>query len=168
MWFCLLVNEEFLPDVSITQLSFLGNRLDYNSVCVFLNQLHLFAAKSKDADERKQIQKLQTFYRLYGSTLEGSTSKFIVCQNDVPCSNTAVKKTKQIHVSICKLLFPNLLYIIQKKHFWYLNPRNEILYSECIIVLSWGNLIILHYRWNCLIGKYIFVSGWKYWQIIMF
>uniref|UniRef100_A0A8C3L1P4 DExD/H-box helicase 60 n=1 Tax=Chrysolophus pictus TaxID=9089 RepID=A0A8C3L1P4_CHRPC len=37
-----------------------------------------------DADERKQIQKLQTFHRLYGSTLEGSTSKFIVCQKDAP------------------------------------------------------------------------------------
>lgn len=61
-------------------------------------------AKSKDADERKQIQKLQTFYRLYGSTLEGSTSKFIVHQNDVPCSNTAVKKAKQIHKSKAEII----------------------------------------------------------------
>lgn len=80
-----------------------------------MNQLYLFAAKSKDADGRKQIQKLQTFHRLYGSTLEGGTSKFIVCRKDASGkADGAMKKTK-IHVSICKLFFPNLLYIIQKK-----------------------------------------------------
>ncbi|XP_052546100.1 probable ATP-dependent RNA helicase DDX60 isoform X2 [Tympanuchus pallidicinctus] len=52
-------------------------------------------AKSKDAYERKQIQKLQTFHRLYGSTLEGSSSKFIVCQKDAAGKAAgAVKKTK--------------------------------------------------------------------------
>ncbi|XP_021250062.1 probable ATP-dependent RNA helicase DDX60 [Numida meleagris] len=62
-------------------------------------------AKSKDAFERKQIQKFQTFYRLYGSTLEGSNSKFIVRQNDVPGNvNTAVKKTKQIHKSKAEII----------------------------------------------------------------
>ncbi len=62
------------------------------------------AYSSARSDERKQIQKLQTFYRLYGSTLEGSTSKFIVHQNDVPCSNTAVKKAKQIHKSKAEII----------------------------------------------------------------
>ncbi|XP_048797846.1 probable ATP-dependent RNA helicase DDX60 isoform X3 [Lagopus muta] len=52
-------------------------------------------ARSKDAYERKQIQKLQTFHRLYGSTLEGSTAKFIVCQKDAAGKAAgAVKKTK--------------------------------------------------------------------------
>ncbi|XP_035408525.1 probable ATP-dependent RNA helicase DDX60 isoform X2 [Cygnus atratus] len=52
-------------------------------------------AKSKDPYERKQIQKLQTFYRFYGSTLQESTSKFIVCQKDAPGSaNNPVKKKK--------------------------------------------------------------------------
>ncbi|XP_042727098.1 probable ATP-dependent RNA helicase DDX60 [Lagopus leucura] len=52
-------------------------------------------AKSKDAYERKQIQKLQTFHRLYGSTLEGSTAKFVVCQKDaLGKAAGAVKKTK--------------------------------------------------------------------------
>ncbi|XP_072190962.1 probable ATP-dependent RNA helicase DDX60 [Excalfactoria chinensis] len=62
-------------------------------------------AKSKDADGRKQIQKLQTFHRLYGSTLEGSTAKFIVLQKDVPGNaNTAVKKNKQIHKSKAEII----------------------------------------------------------------
>ena len=36
--------------------------------------------------------------------MEGSTSKFIVHQNDVPCSNTAVKKAKQIHKSKAEII----------------------------------------------------------------
>ncbi|XP_047932164.2 probable ATP-dependent RNA helicase DDX60 isoform X2 [Anser cygnoides] len=52
-------------------------------------------AKSKDPYERKQIQKLQTFYRFYGSTLQEGTSKFIVCQKDAAGSaNNPVKKKK--------------------------------------------------------------------------
>ncbi|XP_038034268.1 probable ATP-dependent RNA helicase DDX60 isoform X1 [Anas platyrhynchos] len=52
-------------------------------------------AKSKDPYERKQIQKLQTFYRFYGSTLQEGTSKFVVCQKNAPGSaNNPVKKKK--------------------------------------------------------------------------
>uniref|UniRef100_A0A663DQ04 DExD/H-box helicase 60 n=1 Tax=Aquila chrysaetos chrysaetos TaxID=223781 RepID=A0A663DQ04_AQUCH len=40
-------------------------------------------AKSRDPKERRQIQKLQTFRHFYGSTLEDSTSKLIVRQDDV-------------------------------------------------------------------------------------
>uniref|UniRef100_A0A8C0B3S0 DExD/H-box helicase 60 n=1 Tax=Buteo japonicus TaxID=224669 RepID=A0A8C0B3S0_9AVES len=40
-------------------------------------------AKSRDPKERRQIQKLQTFHHFYGSTLEDSTSKLIVLQDDV-------------------------------------------------------------------------------------
>ncbi|NXC38386.1 DDX60 helicase, partial [Penelope pileata] len=62
-------------------------------------------AKSKDPSERRQIQKLQTFYRLYGGTLEGSTSKFIVHQKDVPGNtNTAVKKTKKVQKSKAEII----------------------------------------------------------------
>ncbi|NXI70028.1 DDX60 helicase, partial [Anseranas semipalmata] len=61
-------------------------------------------AKSKDLYKRKRIQKLQTFYRFYGSTLEDSTSKFIVHQKDVPGSaHTAVKKTK-MHKSKAEII----------------------------------------------------------------
>ncbi|NXF95120.1 DDX60 helicase, partial [Eubucco bourcierii] len=55
-------------------------------------------AKSKDARERKEIQKLQTFYRFYGSTLGDTTSKLIVLQEDVSVNaNAAVKKTQNKH-----------------------------------------------------------------------
>uniref|UniRef100_A0A8D0FEY2 DExD/H-box helicase 60 n=1 Tax=Strix occidentalis caurina TaxID=311401 RepID=A0A8D0FEY2_STROC len=40
-------------------------------------------AKSKAPEERRQIQKLQTFHHFYASTLEDSTSKLIVHQEDV-------------------------------------------------------------------------------------
>ncbi|NXY40816.1 DDX60 helicase, partial [Ceuthmochares aereus] len=57
-------------------------------------------AKSKDPEERRQIQKLQTFRRFYGSTLEGTTSKVIVQQEHVSGNaNTAVKKTHKKHKS---------------------------------------------------------------------
>ncbi|KFW71861.1 putative ATP-dependent RNA helicase DDX60, partial [Pygoscelis adeliae] len=57
-------------------------------------------AKSKDPQERRQIQKLQTFYHFYGSTLEDSTSKVIVYQEGVSGNaNAAVKKTQKKHKS---------------------------------------------------------------------
>ncbi|XP_075565812.1 putative ATP-dependent RNA helicase DDX60 isoform X2 [Pelecanus crispus] len=57
-------------------------------------------AKSKDPEERRQIQKLQTFRHFYGSTLEDSTSKLIVQQEDVSRNaNAAVKKTQKPHKS---------------------------------------------------------------------
>ncbi|XP_075607951.1 putative ATP-dependent RNA helicase DDX60 isoform X1 [Balearica regulorum gibbericeps] len=57
-------------------------------------------AKSKDPKERRQIQKLQTFRHFYGSTLEDSTSKLIVHQEDVARNaNAAVKKTQKKHKS---------------------------------------------------------------------
>ncbi|NXN73461.1 DDX60 helicase, partial [Himantopus himantopus] len=57
-------------------------------------------AKSKHPEERRQIQKLQTFYRFYGSTLENSTSKLIVHQEDVSGNDSAaVKKTQKKHKS---------------------------------------------------------------------
>ncbi|KFQ27307.1 putative ATP-dependent RNA helicase DDX60, partial [Mesitornis unicolor] len=57
-------------------------------------------AKSKDPEERKQIQKLQTFRHFYGSTLEDSTSKTIVLQKDASGNaNAAVKKTQKKHKS---------------------------------------------------------------------
>uniref|UniRef100_A0A8C8B629 DExD/H-box helicase 60 n=1 Tax=Otus sunia TaxID=257818 RepID=A0A8C8B629_9STRI len=40
-------------------------------------------AKSKAPEERRQIQKLQSFHHFYASTLEDSTSKLIVHQEDV-------------------------------------------------------------------------------------
>uniref|UniRef100_A0A663MAW2 DExD/H-box helicase 60 n=1 Tax=Athene cunicularia TaxID=194338 RepID=A0A663MAW2_ATHCN len=53
-------------------------------------------AKSKAPEERRQIQKLQTFHHFYGSTLEDSTSKLIVYQEDVSRNaNAAVKKTQK-------------------------------------------------------------------------
>uniref|UniRef100_A0A663DPU9 DExD/H-box helicase 60 n=1 Tax=Aquila chrysaetos chrysaetos TaxID=223781 RepID=A0A663DPU9_AQUCH len=62
-------------------------------------------AKSRDPKERRQIQKLQTFRHFYGSTLEDSTSKLIVRQDDVSGNaNAAVKKTQKKHVSIFKRL----------------------------------------------------------------
>ncbi|XP_064305825.1 probable ATP-dependent RNA helicase DDX60 [Phalacrocorax carbo] len=57
-------------------------------------------AKSKDPEERRQIQKLQTFRHFYGSTLEDSASKLIVHQEDVSGhANSAVKKTQKKHKS---------------------------------------------------------------------
>ncbi|XP_009994301.1 PREDICTED: probable ATP-dependent RNA helicase DDX60 [Chaetura pelagica] len=55
-------------------------------------------AKSKTPEERRQIQKLQTFNQFYGSTLEGSAAKLIVNQEDVS-RNAAVKKTQKKHKS---------------------------------------------------------------------
>ncbi|XP_067993227.1 probable ATP-dependent RNA helicase DDX60 isoform X1 [Melanerpes formicivorus] len=55
-------------------------------------------AKSKDAKERRQIQKFQTFQIFYGSTLGNTTSKVIVPQEDVSGNaNAAVKKTQNKH-----------------------------------------------------------------------
>ncbi|NXD80228.1 DDX60 helicase, partial [Halcyon senegalensis] len=57
-------------------------------------------AKSKDPEERRQVQKLQTFYHFYGSTLEDSPSKLIVQQEVVSeNANAAVKKTQKKHKS---------------------------------------------------------------------
>ncbi|KFP76553.1 putative ATP-dependent RNA helicase DDX60, partial [Acanthisitta chloris] len=62
-------------------------------------------AKSKDPKERKQIQKLQTFQRFYGSTLEDSTSKLIVCQEDVSWNaNAPVKKAQKKHKSKAEII----------------------------------------------------------------
>ncbi|KAM6401302.1 putative ATP-dependent RNA helicase DDX60 isoform 2-T2 [Pluvialis apricaria] len=57
-------------------------------------------AKSKHPEERRQIQKLQTFRHFYGSTLENVTSKLIVHQKDVSGNDSAaVKKTEKKHKS---------------------------------------------------------------------
>ncbi|NXP10560.1 DDX60 helicase, partial [Thinocorus orbignyianus] len=57
-------------------------------------------AKSKDPEERRQIQKLQTFRHFYGSTLEDNPSKLIVHQEDVSGhASAAVKKTQKKHTS---------------------------------------------------------------------
>ncbi|KGM00230.1 putative ATP-dependent RNA helicase DDX60, partial [Charadrius vociferus] len=57
-------------------------------------------AQSKHPEERRQIQKLQTFYHFYGSTLENSASKFIVYKEDVSGNDSAaVKKTQKKHKS---------------------------------------------------------------------
>ncbi|NWW55221.1 DDX60 helicase, partial [Pedionomus torquatus] len=57
-------------------------------------------AKSKDPEERRQIQKLQTFRHFYGSTLENSTSKLIVLQESVSGNaSAAVKNTQKKHKS---------------------------------------------------------------------
>ncbi|NWX96644.1 DDX60 helicase, partial [Nothoprocta ornata] len=62
-------------------------------------------AKSKDPRERRQIQKLQTFHRFYGSTLENRTSKTIVYQGDVPANaNAADKKTKKTQKSKAEII----------------------------------------------------------------
>ncbi|NWJ11440.1 DDX60 helicase, partial [Crypturellus undulatus] len=55
--------------------------------------------------ERRQIQKLQTFYRFYGSTLKNSTSKTIVCQGTVPANaNAADKKRKKAPKSKAEII----------------------------------------------------------------
>ncbi|XP_014798719.1 PREDICTED: probable ATP-dependent RNA helicase DDX60 [Calidris pugnax] len=57
-------------------------------------------AKSKGPKERRQMQKLQTFLHFYGSTLEDSTSKLIVNQEDVSGNASAAgKKTHKKHKS---------------------------------------------------------------------
>ncbi|XP_067407878.1 probable ATP-dependent RNA helicase DDX60 [Emydura macquarii macquarii] len=65
-------------------------------------------AKSKGPDERRGIQKLQTYYRLYGRSLEGNISKTIVNQVDVPLvrtsTNAAVTKTKKLHKSKAEII----------------------------------------------------------------
>ncbi|KGL74939.1 putative ATP-dependent RNA helicase DDX60, partial [Tinamus guttatus] len=74
-------------------------------ICVFFHQIYLSAAISKDPYERRQIQKLQTFYRFYGSTLESSTSKTIVYQGAVPANaNAADKKTKKTRKSKAEII----------------------------------------------------------------
>ncbi|OXB70614.1 UNVERIFIED_CONTAM: hypothetical protein H355_005499 [Colinus virginianus] len=91
------VNEEFLLNVSISQLSLV---IAYAGVLFVF-----FAAKSKDAYDRKQIQKYQTFLRLYGNTLESGASKFIVHQKDDPGhTDTAVRKSKQTHKSKAEVI----------------------------------------------------------------
>lgn len=81
----------------------------------------MFATKSTDPEERRQIQKLQTFRHFYGSTLEDSNSKLIVHQEDVSrTANAAVKKTQKKHVSIFKLLLPNLFFYYLGKDFCYI------------------------------------------------
>ncbi|KAK2542792.1 Ddx60 [Columba livia] len=77
----------------------------WNSIRVFFNKLYLFATKSKDPEERRQIQKLQTFRHFYGSTLEDSNSKLIVHQEDVSrTANAAVKKTQKKHKSKAEMI----------------------------------------------------------------
>ncbi|NWV08836.1 DDX60 helicase, partial [Ptilonorhynchus violaceus] len=62
-------------------------------------------AKSKDPREIRQIQKLQTFRHFYGSTLEDSTSKLIVHEEDVSGkANPAVKKAQKKHKSKAELI----------------------------------------------------------------
>ncbi|NWW81778.1 DDX60 helicase, partial [Climacteris rufus] len=62
-------------------------------------------AKSKDPREIRQIQKLQTFRHFYGSTLEDSTSKLIVYQEDVSGkANPAVKKAQKKHKTKAELI----------------------------------------------------------------
>ncbi|XP_042702803.2 probable ATP-dependent RNA helicase DDX60 isoform X1 [Chrysemys picta bellii] len=65
-------------------------------------------AKSKGPKERRGIQKLQSYYRLYGRSLEGNISKTIVTQVDVPLvptsTKTAVTKTKKLHKSKAEII----------------------------------------------------------------
>ncbi|EMP28916.1 Putative ATP-dependent RNA helicase DDX60 [Chelonia mydas] len=65
-------------------------------------------AKSKCPKERRGIQKLQSYYRLYGRSLEGNISKTIVTQVDVPLVPTstkaAVTKTKKLHKSKAEII----------------------------------------------------------------
>ncbi|NXG25533.1 DDX60 helicase, partial [Grallaria varia] len=62
-------------------------------------------AKPKNPKERRALQKLQTFHCFYGSTLEDSPSKLIVCQEDVS-GNTkaAVKKAQKKHENKAKVI----------------------------------------------------------------
>ncbi|KYO46223.1 putative ATP-dependent RNA helicase DDX60 [Alligator mississippiensis] len=46
-------------------------------------------AKSREPEERRSIQKLQRFYRLYGRSLEGDISMTVVTQADVPLVPTS-------------------------------------------------------------------------------
>ncbi|XP_043401268.1 probable ATP-dependent RNA helicase DDX60 [Chelonia mydas] len=76
---------------------------------LFLEQKQmLFKAKSKCPKERRGIQKLQSYYRLYGRSLEGNISKTIVTQVDVPLVPTstkaAVTKTKKLHKSKAEII----------------------------------------------------------------
>ncbi|KFO79330.1 putative ATP-dependent RNA helicase DDX60, partial [Cuculus canorus] len=62
-------------------------------------------AKSKDPEERRQMQKLQTFRHFYGSTLESSASKVIVQQEQVSRNaNTADKKKQKKHKSKAEII----------------------------------------------------------------
>ncbi|NXC29294.1 DDX60 helicase, partial [Campylorhamphus procurvoides] len=77
-------------------------RLNSNA---FFNQLYLFATKSKDPNERRTLQKIQTFRCFYGSTLGDSPSKLIVCQeNTSGNANAAVKKAPKNHKSKVKVI----------------------------------------------------------------
>uniref|UniRef100_A0A8C3F7X0 DExD/H-box helicase 60 n=1 Tax=Chrysemys picta bellii TaxID=8478 RepID=A0A8C3F7X0_CHRPI len=55
-------------------------------------------AKSKGPKERRGIQKLQSYYRLYGRSLEGNISKTIVTQVDVPLVPTSTKTKSKAEI----------------------------------------------------------------------
>ncbi|XP_075786296.1 putative ATP-dependent RNA helicase DDX60 isoform X3 [Pelodiscus sinensis] len=65
-------------------------------------------AKSKSPEERRRIQKLQSYYQLYGRSLEGNISKTIVTQVDEPLvlksTNAAVTKAKRMHKSKAEII----------------------------------------------------------------
>ncbi|XP_048364691.1 probable ATP-dependent RNA helicase DDX60 [Sphaerodactylus townsendi] len=55
-----------------------------------------FEAKTNDRDQRKQVQKLQSYYQLYGKSLEGDISQTVVNLEDVTLSTkAAIKKLKK-------------------------------------------------------------------------
>ncbi|XP_071412313.1 probable ATP-dependent RNA helicase DDX60 [Pithys albifrons albifrons] len=60
---------------------------------------------ANDPKERRELQKLQTFRYLYGSTLDNSPSKLIVCQADVSGNaKAAVKKAQKKHKSKAEII----------------------------------------------------------------
>ncbi|KAJ7420084.1 putative ATP-dependent RNA helicase DDX60 [Willisornis vidua] len=60
---------------------------------------------ANDPKERRGLQKLQTFRYLYGSTLDNSPSKLIVCQADVSGNaKAAVKKAQKKHKSKAEII----------------------------------------------------------------
>lgn len=65
-----------------------------------LSPILFVVAKSNDPDQRKQAQKLQSYYQLYGSSLEGDVTQTVVSVGDMAkYTNAAVKKTKKSQVS---------------------------------------------------------------------
>ncbi|XP_066488828.1 probable ATP-dependent RNA helicase DDX60 isoform X2 [Tiliqua scincoides] len=64
-----------------------------------------FDAKSNDPKQRRDIQKYQSYYRLYGRSLEGNMSQMIVNEEDVKaCTNAAFNKPKKSHKSKAEII----------------------------------------------------------------
>ncbi|XP_066487732.1 probable ATP-dependent RNA helicase DDX60 isoform X2 [Tiliqua scincoides] len=64
-----------------------------------------FDAKSNDPGYRKQLQKYQTYFQLYGRSLEGNMTQMIVNEEDVKaCTNAAFNKPKKSHKSKAEII----------------------------------------------------------------